>query len=79
MYDNILFKPLKLRSNITAEARAILEGVNMKSVRDSVVVMHCFIASAKRQDQTIRFWPWRCGKPTYVYFLSDLESHTKLF
>ncbi|XP_062506624.1 serine/threonine-protein kinase Sgk2-like [Corticium candelabrum] len=30
MYDNILFKPLKLRSNITAEARAILEGLLQK-------------------------------------------------
>lgn len=29
MYDNILHKPLKLRTNITSSAREILEGVRV--------------------------------------------------
>ena len=28
MYDNILYKPLRLRTNVTAAGRSILEGVS---------------------------------------------------
>jgi serine/threonine protein kinase len=29
MYDNILYKPLRLRTNVSASARSILEGVSL--------------------------------------------------
>ena len=33
MYDNILYKPLRLRTNVSASARSLLEGV---SITDTV-------------------------------------------
>lgn len=64
MYDNILFKPLRLRTNVSAAGRTILEGVSITETADYKLV-YCTICG-------------RCTKMASGYVWNAIFKKNKL-
>jgi serine/threonine protein kinase len=53
MYDNILYKPLRLRTNVSASARSILEGVSLFFF---FLLLPCFLLWMLNKDLASLFY-----------------------
>jgi serine/threonine protein kinase len=53
MYDNILYKPLRLRTNVSASARSILEGVSLLFF---FLLLPCFLLWMLNKDLASLFY-----------------------